>query len=167
MKRREILELSKAIERTMNFNGSVRFVQGLLYNKTIIKDAVKTNKDMMKKLREPLKEYDEIFEKERNIIIIKYGTIQENGNMVIKPKDENYSKYVEDLDEIEKPLAKKYRVELDKFNADIKDYEPILDEEVEFKPYTINSEDFPNPFNSRLQEVFFNAGIIVDPIKVD
>jgi len=160
MKRKDAIKLNDAIRAALTLKGCVRFVNGLLYDKNRIKETIATHEEVIKKFREPLKEHDEAYNKDNSDLIIKYGIVQPDRSVMIKPGDENFLIYIKDLTKLEKVLAEKYKDELEKFESDMKEYEPILEEEVEFEPYTIKLEDFPNPFDAALHETFFNAGII-------
>jgi len=160
MKRKEIIELNAVIEASLKGKCSVRFANGLLHNKSFIKDIVKVHNETMKIVRKPLEKYDEEFEKKRTDLIKKYGTEQSDGSFMIKVGDVNYLTYMDKLTKLGESLDKEYSKEIEEYKKAFGEYEPALDEEVEFKPYKIKLEDFPEGYSNAYHEVLFNAGIV-------
>jgi len=162
MKKREIIDLNNAIVSALELKPSVSLMLGLLHNQTAIKDEITVHETAMKTIREPLKKYDEEFGKKKGDLIRKYGTERNDGFFEIKPLDENFKVYREELKKITEELGEAYKAELEAFEESMKEYNPSLENEVEFKPYKIKKELFADPYNPTLFVIFFNAGIILE-----
>lgn len=123
MIKQELLELNVVFTEISKF-GNTKFKYNVLKNLEILKPLVSPLLDLEKDIKTGLKEFDD----ERNNLIVKLGTKGEDGNVSIDTKDsELMAEFIKEL----KELQSNHKESIDTYNTKIKEFQVILNEEVE------------------------------------
>lgn len=157
MKRRVLLNLWHALNKLEGQKHDVRFSYFLAKNKVALKTEIETLDEVQK----PNAAFIE-FENKRIELAKKYSDKDAAGN----PKVHN-GQYViydqkDEFDEEIKKLRTKFKSAIEAREAQIEEYNKMLNDEVEFKPTRIKFEQLPKQIESVFLEIFIEADIIED-----
>jgi hypothetical protein len=157
MKRRVLLNLWHALNKMEGMKHDVRFSYFLAKNKV----ALKTEIEALDEAQKPNAAFIE-FENKRIELAKKYSDKDATGN----PKIHN-GQYVifdqkDEFDEEIKNLREKFKAAIESREAQVEEYNKMLNDEVDFKPTKIKFNQLPKQIESVFLEIFIEADIIDD-----
>jgi len=162
MKRRTLLNLWQALGNLEGLKHDVRFSYFLAKNKVAIKPEIEAL-DEAQRANSAYMEY----ETKRIETAQKFSDKDANGN----PKVHNGQFVIFDKrDEFEKEIKKlkiKFKTAIAEREKQLKDYESMLDEEVEVNLTKIRFSQLPPQIESKYLEIFIEANVIQDDSEIE
>lgn len=156
MIKREILELNLMLNKLKDL-GNTKFKYFVIKNLSLLKNHVTPLSEIETEDRKVLAD----FEKDRNELIIRIGKPKDNGYAYIDVNDtEMFNLYIEEV----KKLTDKHKDSLNKYEELAKQFNVILDEEVEevLNLRNISIDECPdNGLETPVMEVLLKHNLIV------
>lgn len=138
MNKTELVKLYKALKLLGEVKGSAKFSYGIIKNQKIISDEIQ----ILSQIEEGINVAIAGFAEDRNELIRKLGKQNAEGSFFIDFEDLESTKMFQE--ELEK-LTEKHKEQIDLYNEKQKDFEILLQEEVEgIELYKMNIDDFPS-----------------------
>ena len=136
MKKKELFELYHGLKSVEKFSG-VKFAYAVAKNLRNIEPLLKEiEKDYL-----PSKEFLE-FEEERLQIAKTFSNEQDN-NMIWVPKEN-----IEEFSKLLEPIIEKYKDVINQKEINDREYQKIIEEEIEISLYKIHIDNLPNDINA-------------------
>ena len=155
MTKRNLIELKLALEKLEN-NGSTKFKYLILKNNKILNSAITP----LIKIEEDIKKHITPFENDRNELILELGTKKDNGTVFIDTENaEIFEKFTARLGK----LTTKHAEGIAEYNTKWKDYQELLNEEIddELVFTLIDIELFPDNDVSKIElDILYKFNII-------
>jgi hypothetical protein len=161
MKRRVILDLWKVLSQLEGLKHDVRFSYFLAKNKVALKSEI----EALNEANTPSAAYLE-FENKRVEGAQRFADKDEVGNPKVFNNQYVITEHKSDFEAEMKKLKTKFKTAIEAREKQIKDYEDLLEEEVEFKPTKLRFSQLPRQVESSVLEVFIEADIIEDDQEV-
>jgi len=162
MKRRTILKLWQAFGKLEGLKHDVRFSYFLAKNKVALKEEL----DLMEEAQKPSEAFI-AYEQKRVETAQLFSDKDDAGN----PKVHNGQYVIFDKkDEFEKEIKKlktKFKSAITQRETQVKDYDTLLDEEVELNLTKIRFSQLPGQIESAFLEVFIEANLIQDDAELE
>jgi len=165
MKLQELINAFNVI-KNINVQGEVRFIYKFIKNKKVLEKKVNEEQEILNKIIEPDEKLIE-FEKKRLEILNEYGEKDEKGSLkqdvtgnVIVPEEKK-----EEFNEKLQNLIDEYKEVLDKRQEQMKEYNELLNDEVDMsdiKLYKFKLDELPNNLTVKQIEAMEELGMIKD-----
>jgi len=157
MKKRDLISLNNALSALEGRQFAVKFSYFMAKNKVMIKDEFAA----LDEVRKPSAEYV-AFDTKRAEMAMEFADKDEAG----KPKIENNNFIItEKVDEFRKALdalKEKNSKVISAYEKQIKDFEELLDEEINFQGPKIDLKDIPPTIESSFLEVLITADLLIE-----
>lgn len=157
MKKKELLSLYEALAKVEGRQFTVKFSYFIAKNKVLLKDEFAA----LEEAKRPSIEYT-AYDTKRAELAHQFADREDNG----QPKIENNNFIIiEKVDEFKEALDKlkeENEETIEAHNQKLKDFEALLDEEVEFKGPKIDLKDVPQTVEPSILENLIIADLIVE-----
>jgi len=157
VKKRDLLRLHNAIHALEGKVFNVKFSYFIAKNKVAMRDEI-TALEEARKVSDEYKKYDT----ERATLAQQYSDKNEDGSAKIQGNSfvitTNAELFQEDLE----GLRVKYKDAIEEYETMMKDFEELLNQEVEYDGTKVDLKDVPQTIEPAILETFILADLIID-----
>jgi len=157
MKKRDLMRLHNGISVLEGRQFSVKFSYFIAKNKVNMRDEISALEEA-RKVSEKFKEFDT----ERAKLAHQYADKNEDGTAKIQDNSFVITANVDVFQEELALLKTKHSVEIEKRENQIKEYNAILDDTIDFKGTKIGFKDIPPTIEPSMLEVLILADLIIE-----
>jgi len=160
MKNRDLLNLYNALKTIEGRQFTVKFSYFVAKNKI----ALKNDLEILDSVKKPTPEYIE-YDTKRAKLAFEYSDKTDDG----KPRIENNNFIItEKVDEFKTELDKlkeEYSKSIDEQEQKVKDFENLLDNEVQFTGIKIDMKDVPETIEPAILEILLETNMVIEETK--
>ena len=156
MTKRELVKLNLILNQVKDLDGT-KFKYTILRNIDLLKPQIKA----LKSIEDDYKKILSKFEEGRNNLILRLGTKQSDGSISVSPESKEFEEFKEEYEK----LVKENKESIDTYNAQILEFEKLLNEEpakeVTFRKISIDLCPEKGLSSENLDNLL-SCGIIID-----
>jgi len=153
MKKTEVVNLFNLFDLIKAKESNIKFSYAVVKNKKIIQTEIESIEEIQKEKEKILEGYLT----ERDELIKKFGKTNEKGLPEIKAEDKQAMANFTSEDII---LREKYKNELEEYTLKQKEFDEILEEEVEFNFHKMKIDIMPDFITPQMLEFLMEIGIV-------
>lgn len=147
LKKKKIIEIWNTLENLKGSEYNRKFSYGIVRNKKILRDEIES----LQEAQVPSDEYIS-YEKQRITLCEKYADKDENGNAIQFKKQYIFSVIQPEFKEAMEKLVQENEKVLNDFRKKEKEFEDILEEEVDLSIYQMDLDVFPEEIDPGILE---------------